>query len=34
MPKKPRIRTFVGTQHVNLWETLLKSAWQYFCDIF
>ena len=34
MPKKPRVRTLVGSQHVKRSETLLKSAWQSFCEIF
>ena len=31
MPKKARVRTLIDGQHVKWSETLLKSAWQYFC---
>ena len=31
MPKKPRVRTLMDSQHVKGSETLLKSARQYFC---
>ena len=34
MPKKPRVRTLMDSQHVKGSETLLKSAPQYFGDIF
>ena len=34
MPKKPRVRTLMGTQHVKMSERLLKSARQYFYHIF
>ena len=34
MPKKPCVRTPVGGQDVKGNKTLLKSPWQYFCDIF
>ena len=34
MPKKPRVRTLMGSQHAKGSETLLKSAWQYFSRIF
>ena len=34
MPKKLRVRTLMGSQHVKGSETLLQSAWQYFCRIF
>ena len=34
MPKKPRVRTLMDSQHVKGSERLLKSARQYFCDIF
>ena len=34
MPKKPRVRTLMDSQHVKGSETLLKSARQYFCLIF
>ena len=34
MPKKPRVRTLMDSQHVKGSETLLKSARQYFCHIF
>ena len=34
MPKKPRARTLMDSQHVKVSETLLKSAWQYSCPIF
>ena len=33
MPKKPRVRTFLGSQHVNDPKTLLKFEWQYICHI-
>ena len=34
MPKKPRFRTLMDSQHVERTERLLKSARRYFCDIF
>ena len=34
MPKKPRVRTLMDSQHVKGSERLLKSAHQYFCHIF
>ena len=34
MNKKPRARTLMDTQYVKGSETLLKTAWQYFCHIF
>ena len=34
MIKKPRVRTVMDSQHVQVSETLLKSARQYFCHIF
>ena len=34
MLKKPRVKTFMGCQHVKRSETLLQSAWQYLCPIF
>ena len=34
MPKKPRVRTVMDSQHVKLFETLLKSAQQYLCHGF
>ena len=34
MPKKPRVRTLMDSQHVKVSETLLKSARQNFCHIF
>ena len=34
MPKKPRVRTLMESQHVNGSETLHKSAAQYFFHIF
>ena len=34
MSKKPRIRTLMDSQHVKRSEKLLKSAPQYFRDIF
>ena len=34
MPKKPRVRTLMESQHVKGSETRLKSARQYFCQIF
>ena len=34
MPKKPCVRTLLGSQHVKGTKTLLKSARQYFCHIF
>ena len=33
MPKKPSVRTLMGSQHVKGSKTLLKSAQQYFCHI-
>ena len=33
MPKKPRVRTLMDSQHVKGSETLLKSARQCFCEI-
>ena len=33
MPKKPRVRTLMDSQHVNGSQKLLKSARQYFCHI-
>ena len=33
MPKKPSVRTLMGSQHVKASKTLLKSARQYFCHI-
>ena len=33
MPKKPRVRTLMDSQHVKGSETLLKSARQRFCEI-
>ena len=32
--QKPRVRTLMDSQHFKGSETLLKSAWQYFCDLF
>ena len=34
MPKKPRVRTLMDSQHVKWSERLLKSVEQYFCHIF
>ena len=34
MPKKPRIRPLMDSQHVKGTETQHKSARQYFCHIF
>ena len=34
MPKKPCVRTLLGSQHVKGTKTLLKSSRQYFCHIF
>ena len=34
MPKKTRVRTFMESQCVERSETLLKYAWQYFCQFF
>ena len=34
MPKKPRVRTLMDSQHVKGSKTLLKSARKYFCHIF
>ena len=34
MHKKPRVRTLMDSQHVNVSERLLKSARQYFSHIF
>ena len=34
MPKKARVRTLMESQHVKGSETRLKSARQYFCQIF
>ena len=34
MPKKPLVRTLMGSEHVKGSEKFLKSARQYFCDIF
>ena len=34
MPKKPRVRTLMGSQHVKRSETLLKAGQKYFCHIF
>ena len=34
MPKKPRVRTLMEVQHFKESETLLKSAWHYFCYFF
>ena len=33
MPKKTRVRTFLGSQHIKGFKPLLKSARQYFCHI-
>ena len=33
MPKKPRVRAPMDSQHVKVSEKLLKSAWQYSCRI-
>ena len=34
MLKKPRVRTLMDRQHVKGYETLQKSAEQYFCQVF
>ena len=34
MPKKPRVRTFMDSQHVKGSKRLLKSARHYFCHFF
>ena len=34
MPKKPRVRRLIDSQHVKGFKTLVKTAWQYFCHIF
>ena len=34
MPKKPRVRTLMDSQHVKESETLLKSARQYVSHVF
>ena len=34
MPKEPRVRTLIESQHVKCSETLLKSARQNFCHFF
>ena len=34
MPKKPRVRTLMDSQHVKGSERLLKSSRQYFCHVF
>ena len=34
MPKKPRVRTLIESQHVERSEKLVKSAGQYFCHLF
>ena len=34
MPKKPRVRTLMDSQHVKGSQTLLKSAQQNFCHTF
>ena len=34
MPKKPRVRTLMGSQHVKGSEKYLKSECQYFCRVF
>ena len=34
MPKKPRVRTLMDSQDVNVSERLPKSTRQYFCHIF
>ena len=34
MTKKPRVRRFMESQHVNGSKRLLQSACQYFCHIF
>ena len=34
MAKKPIVRTLMDSQHVIVYETLHKSAWQYFYHIF
>ena len=34
MPKKSHLRTLMDSQHVKGSERLLKSARQYFCQIF
>ena len=34
MPQTPLVRTFMDSQDVKAYETLLKSARQYFCPVF
>ena len=34
MPKKPRVRTLMNSEHVKVSKTLHISAPQYFCHIF
>ena len=34
MPKKPCVKTLVGSQHGKSSKTLLKFAQKYFCDLF
>ena len=34
MPEKPRVRTLMDAQHVKGFAGPLKSAQQYFCQIF
>ena len=34
MPKKPRVRTLMDSEHVKVPERLLKTARQYFRQIF
>ena len=34
MPKKPRVRTLIDSQHFKGYETLLKSARQFFLHVF
>ena len=34
MPKNPRFRTLISSQHIKYNKTLLKSAREYFCHIF
>ena len=34
MPKKARVRTLMGSQHVKVSEAHLKSALQYICHFF
>ena len=34
MPKKPRVRTLMDSQHVKGSERLLKSSRQYLCHVF